>query len=94
MRRKKLFMAASLTLSPLWNANSLGAWVRAALLRWAGADNEALFADEAITAIHQGSGGLLRRAKNLARGAMLAAAAEQAPVVTAEHIRLASTEIL
>jgi type II secretory pathway predicted ATPase ExeA len=72
-------------------------WGHGYVLRYfdgAGADNEALFADEAITAIHEGSGGLLRRANNLARGAMLAAAAEQAPVVTAEHVRLASTEIL
>jgi len=55
---------------------------------------EELFAEEAITAVHQGSGGLLRRANYLARGAMLAAATEQAPVITAEHVRLASTEIL
>ena len=53
-----------------------------------------IFSDEAVTAVHQSSGGLLRRANNLARGAMLAAAAEQAPVVSAEHVRLASTEIL
>jgi general secretion pathway protein A len=62
-------------------------------LRIAGATEE-IFAEEAITAVHQGSGGLLRRANYLARGAMLAAASEQAPVVTAEHVRLASTEIL
>jgi len=62
-------------------------------LRIAGGREE-LFSDEAITAIHQSSGGLLRRANNLARGAMLAAAAEQAPVISAEHVRLASTEIL
>jgi type II secretory pathway predicted ATPase ExeA len=54
---------------------------------------EDIFADEAITAIHQGSGGLLRRANHLARGAMFAAATEQAPVVSAEHVRIASTEI-
>ena len=53
-----------------------------------------LLAEEAITAIHQGSGGLLRRANNLARGALLAAATEKAPLVTAEHVRIASTEIL
>jgi general secretion pathway protein A len=52
-----------------------------------------LLSQEAITAIHQGSGGLLRRANHLARGAMLAAAAERAPVVSAEHVRIASTEI-
>ena len=55
--------------------------------------NQELFSEEAITAIHQGSGGLLRRANHLARGAMLAAAGEQAPVVSAEHVRIASTEI-
>jgi len=62
-------------------------------LRISGATAE-IFSDEALTAVHQSSGGLLRRANNLARGAMLAAAAEQAPVVSAEHVRLASTEIL
>ena len=55
--------------------------------------NEELISEEAATAIHQGSGGLLRRANQLARGAMLAAAKENAPVVSAEHVRLASTEI-
>jgi hypothetical protein len=35
---------------------------------------EELFSDEAITAIHQSSGGLLRRAGSFARGALLAAA--------------------
>jgi type II secretory pathway predicted ATPase ExeA len=53
-----------------------------------------LFAEEAITAIHQSSGGLLRRAGSLARGALLAAAQEQAPLVSAEHVRVAATEIL
>lgn len=53
-----------------------------------------LFADDAVTAIHQSSGGLLRRAGNLARGALLAAAHEHCPAVTAEHVRLAVTEIL
>jgi type II secretory pathway predicted ATPase ExeA len=52
-----------------------------------------IFADEAITAIHQGSGGFLRRANHLARGAMIAAGSEKAPVVSAEHVRIATTEI-
>jgi len=56
--------------------------------------NEHLFSDEAVVAIHQGSGGLLRRANLLARGALIAAAEENCSVVTAEHVRLASTEIL
>lgn len=51
------------------------------------------FDDQAVTAIHQGSGGLFRKANNLARGALLAAAGEKSQVVTAEHVRLASTEL-
>jgi type II secretory pathway predicted ATPase ExeA len=52
-----------------------------------------LFDQTAITAIQQGSGGLFRKANHLARGAMIAAAAQQCTVVNAEHVRLASTEI-
>jgi len=62
-------------------------------LRIAGGHEE-LFSDEAITTIHLSSGGLLRRANNIARNALLAAASEQAPAISAEHVRLASTEIL
>lgn len=53
-----------------------------------------LLSEEAVLAIHQGSGGLLRRANSLARGALLAAARENCQVVSPEHVRLASTEIL
>ena len=53
-----------------------------------------LFADDAVTALHQSSGGILRKAGLLARGAMLAAAQERCPVVTAEHVRIATTETL
>ncbi len=56
--------------------------------------SDTLFSDEAVTAIHQSSGGLLRRADFLSRGALLAAAQESCPVVSAEHVRLALTEIL
>ena len=59
----------------------------------AGVKNQ-LFADEAILAIHQGSGGLLRRANNLARGALIAATREKGKIVSAEHVRIASTEII
>jgi len=52
-----------------------------------------LFDETAVTAIHQGSGGLFRKANNLARGALIAAASSQSMTVTAEHVRLASTEI-
>lgn len=51
------------------------------------------FEDAAITAIHQGSGGLLRKANHLARGALIAAANDQSTTVTAEHVRRANTEI-
>lgn len=54
---------------------------------------EQLFSDEAVLAIHQGSGGLLRRANLLAKGSLIAAAREKCMVVSAEHVRLASTEI-
>ena len=55
--------------------------------------SEQLFSDEAILAIHQGSGGLLRKANLLAKGSLLAAAREKCMVVSAEHVRMASTEI-
>ena len=53
-----------------------------------------LFAEEAILAIHQGSGGLLRKANILARGALMAAAREKSQLVSAEHVRIASTEVI
>lgn len=56
--------------------------------------SQQLFEDGAVTAIHQGSGGLFRKANHLARGAIVAAAKQQVTVVTAEHVRLAATEIL
>ena len=62
-------------------------------LQLAGA-SERLLSEEAVVAIHQGSGGLLRRANSLARGRLVAAARENSQLVSAEHVRLASTEIL
>lgn len=53
-----------------------------------------LFSEPAITAIQQGSGGLLRKANALARGGLIAAAAEKKDVISSEHIRIASTEII
>lgn len=53
-----------------------------------------LFDDTAVSAIHQGSGGLLRKANHLARGALIAAAKLNTTSVSAEHVRLASTELL
>lgn len=52
------------------------------------------FDNQAVTAIHQGSGGLFRKANHLARGALVAAAAEKSQTVTAEHVRLADSELL
>ena len=52
-----------------------------------------IFDDTAITAIHQGSGGLFRKANHLARGAVIAAAKTQSQSVTANHVRVAATEI-
>lgn len=52
-----------------------------------------LFEDAATVAIHQGSGGLLRKANHLARGALIAAANEKSQIVSADHVRLASTEL-
>jgi len=53
-----------------------------------------LFAEDAVLAIHQGSGGLLRRANALARGALIAAARENVQLVSGEHVRRAATEII
>jgi general secretion pathway protein A len=52
-----------------------------------------VFEDNAVTAIHQGSGGLFRKANHLARGALIAAAKSKITMVSAEHVRLAATEI-
>jgi general secretion pathway protein A len=53
-----------------------------------------LFSEPAVTAIHQGSGGLFRRANHLARGALIAAADEKVEQVSPEHVRVASTELI
>ena len=53
-----------------------------------------LFTEPAISAIAQAGGGILRRTNHLARGGLIAAATEQENSVTAEHIRIASTEII
>jgi type II secretory pathway predicted ATPase ExeA len=52
------------------------------------------FSDQAITAIYQGAAGVLRKTNLLARGGLVAASIEKEQVVSAEHIRLASTELL
>ena len=62
-------------------------------LRLAGTE-KMIFAEEAVLAIHQNSGGLLRRANIIARGAMMAAAMEKSQIISGEHIRIAGTEII
>jgi general secretion pathway protein A len=52
------------------------------------------FEEAAVTAIHQGSGGLFRKANHLARGALIAAAAENSQTITADHVRIADSELL
>jgi type II secretory pathway predicted ATPase ExeA len=61
-------------------------------LKLAGIKNN-LFEETAVTAIHQGSAGLFRKANHLARGSLIAAAQSQCMVVGAEHVRTASTEL-
>jgi type II secretory pathway predicted ATPase ExeA len=53
-----------------------------------------LFSEPASTAIQQGSAGLLRKANHLARGALIAAANEKCQQVSADHGRLAATELI
>lgn len=55
---------------------------------------EQLFSEQAILAIHQSSGGLLRRANLLAKGSLMAAAYENCSIVSPEHARIAATEII
>ena len=52
-----------------------------------------IFDEAAVTAIHQGSGGLFRKANHLARGAIIVAAKNKSLTVTADHVRMAATEI-
>ena len=52
-----------------------------------------IFSQEAVFAIHQGSGGLLRRANSLAKTSMMACAVEGNHTVSADHVRIAATEL-
>ena len=52
-----------------------------------------VFSEEAVFAVHQGSGGLLRKANFLAKTALLACVLDGTHTVSAEHVRLASTEL-
>ena len=53
-----------------------------------------LFNKNAITAIWQGSGGLLRKANFLAKGSLIKCMAEKKDQVDEEHVRIASTELI
>ncbi|MBF0315119.1 MAG: AAA family ATPase [Oligoflexia bacterium] len=53
-----------------------------------------LFSANAVTAIYQGSGGLLRSANSLARGALIACMIDKDSTVNEEHVRRASTELI
>lgn len=53
-----------------------------------------LFSETAITAIHQGSGGLLRKANSLARGSLIGCMIDKVNMVNDEHVRKASTELI
>jgi type II secretory pathway predicted ATPase ExeA len=62
-------------------------------LKFAGI-KDMLYDEASVMAIHQGSGEILRKANMLARGALLAAAFKKSNMVTAEHVRLAATELI
>lgn len=62
-------------------------------LEIAGIKNQ-LFLDESINAIHQCSGGYLRKINLLAKGSLIACARQSCDSINAEHVRLASTEII
>jgi len=53
-----------------------------------------LFSKNSIIAIWQGSGGLLRKANFLSRGALIACMIDKEEQVTEEHVRRASTELI
>lgn len=52
-----------------------------------------LFEEAAVTATHQASGGTFRFINNIARGALITAAAQKRQVVTADDVRIAATEL-
>jgi general secretion pathway protein A len=56
--------------------------------------NHFVFSEQAITATHQGAGGLFQSANHLTRRALIAVASEKCQQVSAEHVRLVSTELL
>jgi type II secretory pathway predicted ATPase ExeA len=61
-------------------------------LRLAGSELP-LFEPAALVALHQATGGLVRKVNNLAHHALIAAALMRAKVVTAEHVQAALPEV-
>ena len=59
-----------------------------------GGIKQQLFTEAAVSAIFLNGNGILRKTNDLARGGLIAAAIEQKDSVTAEHIRIASTELI
>jgi type II secretory pathway predicted ATPase ExeA len=55
--------------------------------------HNSLFEASAVTAIHQGSGGLFRKANHLARGSLIVAARGKSRLVSSAHVRIAATEL-
>lgn len=53
-----------------------------------------LFDDAALTAVYQGSAGVLRKINHLCRGALLATALDNCKKVDAEHVRRATRELM
>ncbi len=52
------------------------------------------FEEQTITAVHQGSGSLFRKANHLAREALIAAVGDKSQSVNADHVRTADSELL
>ena len=53
-----------------------------------------LYTDQAITAIHKLSSGMLRKMNHIARGSLIAAAHQKAQLVLPEHVQVASSGCL
>ena len=56
--------------------------------------NKNILSEEAVFTIHQCSGGILRKANNVAITAKLAVDMEDNQQISAEHVRIAATELI
>jgi len=52
-----------------------------------------IFEQQAVTALHQASGCILRNINNLARNAMISATGKKQRIVTADDVRIAASEL-